>query len=142
MRKTKLKWFWGELYRLTPQSVERCACVAQLTSARRLLQSVYQERLDLATKDGASDEDLEAMAVDLKMQELDEKHKVARRWLWASLLLVGLVLTIQPWYPIRWFATVILAAGLMLCGLEFSPRKGQGFAELVLRIRSSKNQAE
>ena len=138
MRKFKSTWFWAELYRLTPETVERCACVAQLTTARRLVENNFQETYDKAVLAGDGEIDCEHLSPDVMMAQLDEKHKVPRRWLWASLVLVGFALTVQPWYSVSWFSLVMLVAGAMLCALEFSPRKGQGFIDLVRRIRSAR----
>lgn len=55
-----------------------------------------------------------------------------------ALLAVGAVLTGQPWFEIRWFASVILIAGMMLCVLEFVPNSGVGFVAMTLRYRRAK----
>lgn len=83
-------------------------------------------------------EDLALIDPDVLLAAVDLKFKKQRRWAWASLLAVGTVLTLQPWFEIRWFSLVILIAGLMLCVLEFIPSSGEGFVAMMLRHRKSK----
>ena len=51
------------------------------------------------------------------------------------LLLSGLLLTLQPWLALNFFSLPLLMAGVMLLGLEFSPRNGQGFMGMATRFK-------
>ena len=137
--------FWTELYRLSPASVERCACVWQFNGARRALRRILaeqNERLiesmpELPAADAASG----LMDADELMRQLDVKYRDSRRRTWVALVIVGAILTFQPWLALGWFAMVILIGGLMLCALEYSPKTGEGFVALVLRMRKEVKQA-
>ena len=138
MRNNKLI-FWTELYRLSPKSVERCACVWQFNGARRALRRALAEHnerlLESMPELPAADAAAGLVDADELMRQLDAKYRVPRRRTWVSLVTAGAILTFQPWLPIGWFPSVILIAGLMLCALEFSPKTGDGFVALVLRLR-------
>lgn len=133
----KSLWFWTELYRLSPKSVERCACVWQFNGARNALRRTLaeqHERLAQSMPEPAP-ADPALADEDEPMRQLDATYRVSRRRTWLALLTTGAFLTFQPWLDIGWFAMVVLIAGLMLCALEFSPKTGEGFVALVMRLR-------
>ena len=134
----KLNWFWSELHRLSPRSVESCAAVWQMKGARKALRDIYLETFQKMEEGGMIHDDLALIHPDLMRAQFDAMYKMQRRWAWASLLAVSTVLTFQPWFEIRWFASVILIAGVMLCVLEFVPSSGQGFVAMTLRYRKTK----
>ena len=134
----KFNWFWTELYRLSPRSVEACAAVWQMKGARVALREIYLEAFQEMEESGMVQEDLALIHPDVLLAAVDLKYKKQRRWAWASLLAVGAVLTFQPWFEIRWFTSVILIAGMMLCVLEFVPNSGQGFVAMLMRYRKAK----
>ena len=138
MLKFKSTWFWSELYRLSPRSVEACAAVWQMKGARKALREIYLEAFHEMEEAGMVQEDLALIHPNLLLADVDLKYKKQRRWAWAGLLAVGAVLTFQPWFEISWFASVILIAGVMLCVLEFVPSSGQGFVAMTLRYRKTK----
>ena len=140
MLKNKLL-FWTELYRLSPKSVERCACVWQFNGARRALRRILAEQneqlIESMPELPAADAAAGLIDADELMRQLDVKYRASRRRTWVALVVAGAILTFQPWLSIGWFAMVILTAGLMLCALEFSPKTGEGFVALVLRLRKN-----
>lgn len=129
--------FWTELYRLSPKSVERCACVWQFNAARRALRRVLAEQNERLLESMPELPPLDAALIDAEelMRQLDAKYCDSRRRTWVTLVIVSAVLTFQPWLSVGWFSMVILIAGLMLCALEFSPKTGEGFVAVVLRMR-------
>jgi len=109
-----------------------------MKGARKALTEIYLEAFQKMEEGGMIQDDLVLIHPDLMLAQLDAQYKIQRRWAWGSLLAVGLVLTIQPWFDIRWFASVILIAGVMLCVLEFVPSSGEGFVAMALRYRKAK----
>lgn len=138
MLKITSTWFWSELNRLSPRSVEACAAVWQMKGARAALRQVYREAFHEMEESGMVQEDLALIHPDVLLAAVDLKYKKQRRLAWASLLAMGAVLTFQPWFDIRWFSMVILVAGMMLCVLEFIPSTGEGFVAMLMRYRSAK----
>ena len=134
----KLNWFWSELNRRSPRSVEVCAAVWQMKGARKALTEIYLEAFQQMEEAGMVQDDLALIHPDVMLAKADLKYKKQRRWAWGSLLAVGAVLTFQPWFEISWFSTVILIAGVMLCVLEFIPSSGEGFVAMAMRHRKSK----
>ena len=124
MLKFKSRWFWFELNRLSPRSVEACAAVWQMKNARVALKEIYLGAFQEMGESGMVQEDLAQILPDVMLAAVDLKYKKQRRWAWDGLLAVGAVLTFQPWFKIRWFASVILIAGMMLCVLESYPIRG------------------
>lgn len=134
----KSKWFWAEVYRLNPKMVERCAAIFQLIAARESLRETFQSRYDAMALEGVSQESLAQIDPDRRLAELDDLYRIPRRWLLSSMLAIGTVLTIQPWFEIRWFSSVIMVAGAILCALEFLPKPVAGFTSMVQRIHNAR----
>ena len=123
----KSTFFWRELYRMAPETVERCAGVWMLNGARAQIRQVFTEKMELEMRQTASqggipvdvagddEEPLEvtiAKGVDDIMAHLDATRQEERR-----------------------IVLCVLLAGAMLLGLEFSPRTGVGFVGMAKRFK-------
>lgn len=82
MLKFKSTWFWSELYRLSPRSVEACAAVWQMKGPRVALTEVYLEAFQEMEEAGMVQEDLALIHPDVMLAKVDMKYKKQRRWAW------------------------------------------------------------
>ena len=142
----KSTFFWRELYRMVPETVERCACVWMLNGARAQMRHVFTEKMELEMQQAGSErvvlgDDEEPLDVTIAkgvediMAHLDTTHQDERRVVLGVLLASGFLLTAQPWLSLNFFSLPLLVAGVMLLGLEFSPRTGAGIVGMAKRFK-------
>lgn len=149
----KLTFFWREVYRFSPLSVERCASVWMLNGARSQMIIVYSKAYEAekaVTEGGeglmvvgdvdayavAYDSDKPAVAdVDARMQTLDKLYQYDRRTLIWVMLITGVLMTAQPILPLNFFSLPLTLYGVMLLGLELSPKTGAKLTGLMQRLR-------
>ena len=114
--------------------------------ARAQLRQVFTEKMELEMRQasveggtlGDGEEPLEVMiakGVEDIMAHLDETHQDERRIVLGVLMASGFLLTAQPWLSLNFFSLPLLLAGVMLLGLEFSPRTGAGIVGMARRFR-------